>query len=427
MDLQRHIHNLVAPLTGGGRPSREYYQEIQRKLIERLYFADFIAAEQSTVLRDREIQQLVALKNGPSVGPGLACITRLPAPLHLEQVFKGDRENLLSRSMWALLTFVTQIDVASSIPKDKFARPLYLVLASGPAWIGGRSSVDLFVRHTITPAWAVVSSPTQGAFADRQNGLIRVELTISEQEIENLHPQLASSQVYQLTSEPGPDPVGINLMALLERLVGSDDSLNSVHGISLTDVEGEHRTLVSTVSCSGSPESLLGDVQELPDGSNIGPDIAKTIAKLVSGIRVLLSAGFEVHLDVLETAEEMEPFRAELDIRFDASFEYEDVWKQAKEAFSSEGTELKELEAVPPLKGDLSKGLGSIFEELEIPHTSEASSPAEAGLFVGADIPALLWGPGTPKGPNHVSMTGEALELYAESVQELFERLLIRG
>jgi hypothetical protein len=38
-----------------------------------------------------------------------------------------------------------------------------------------------------------------------------------------------------------------------------------------------------------------------------------------------------------------------------------------------------------------------------------------------------LWGPGKPIGPDHVSMTGQALELYAESVQELFERLLIRG
>jgi hypothetical protein len=172
---------------------------------------------------------------------------------------------------------------------------------------------------------------------------------------------------------------------------------------------------------------LLGDVQELPDGSPIGPNISKTLVSLVSGIRILLAAGFDVHLDVLETGLESDPFRAELDIRFDASIEYDDVWKQVKNAFNSEATDLRELEAVPPLKEDSSKALGSIFEELEIPHTSEASSPAEAGLFVCADIPALLWGPGKPIGPDHVSMTGQALELYAESVQELFERLLIRG
>jgi hypothetical protein len=427
MDLKRRIHNLVAPLTGSGRPSREYYQEIQRKLIERLYFADFWAAEQATVMRDREVQQLVALKNGPSVGPGLACITRVPAPLHLGQGITGSTEDLVSRSMWALLTFVTQIDVASAIAKEKFARPLYLVLASGPAWVGGRSSVDLFVRHTITPAWAIVSSPTQGSFADRQQGLMRIVITASEECGERLQTKLASSQVFQLSSEPGPDPVGINLMALLERLTGSEDAPNSVHAVVLSEVEGEHRTLISTLSCTGDAESLLGNVEEIPDGSNIGPDLSPVIKELVAGMRKLLSAGFDVHLDSLESAVGSEVIQAELDVRFDSSIEVDSVWNDVEEAFGSDELSISELEAMPPLRGEASKDLGQIFEELDIPHTTEASSPAEAGLFVDADIPALLWGPGTPRGPNHVSMTGPALDLYAESLQELFERLLIRG
>jgi len=285
----------------------------------------------------------------------------------------------------------------------------------------------LFVRHTITPAWAVVSSPTQGSFADRQQGLLRVAITPSEDCLKKLHPKLASSQVLQLTSEPGPDPVGINLMALLERLTGSEDAPNSIHGIVLNEVEGEHRTLISTLSCAGDAESLLGNVEELPDGSTIGPDVSQIIQGLVSGMRKLLSAGFDIHLDFLESGVGDDAIRAELDIRFDASIEADSVWDDVEEAFESGDLHLSELEAVPPLRGEGSKDLGAIFEELDIPHTPEASSPAEAGLFVGADIPALLWGPGTPNGPNHVSMTGPALELYAESLQELYERLLIRG
>ena len=300
-------------------------------------------------------------------------------------------------------------------------------MASGPACIGRLSSVDIFVRHTITPAWAIVSSPTQGGFSDRQQGLLRVVIESSEDGEQALETKLASTQVLQLRSEPGPDPVGINLMALLERLTGSEDRPNSVHSLSLSHVEGEHRALITTLSCSGDGESLLGDVAEVPDGSNIGPDFAPLIKKLVEGIRQLLSLGYDVHLDFLDSSIDSPLLRAELDIRFDSSNDLDEVWRAIDEAFATEGLQVQEVEAVPPLHGQANADLGTIFQELEIPHTEESSSPAEAGLFVSADIPALLWGPGRPHGANHVSMTGPALDVYAESLMELFERLLIRA
>ncbi len=418
--IEARLGALLGPRTNPAKGPRAMLNDTLRRLVERLYFAEFRVAEQTSWVGDREVSQLIAVKGPGLRNDGLACVTRLGSPDGMREGVGPD--NSLPRVLWALMTFMSQVDAAANLSARSFERPLFLILATGPTWVAARSVLQLFEEDTIHPAWALVSAPTGGAIAERHPGVVLARLRPSAALLSSYPRGLGGTRVRRIRADSGPDPLGLVTVGLIEQLAQRPGSL---HNLRLCQENGANILLSAIVADPEGCVEAPGIAEEVEDGVALGPDLRPFARDLAGGLKSLLRQGLDARL--CEITGGPEKPQANIELRYTEPGAPPRICLAVEEAFPAgeDRLDLSMDTALPPLSPSMAPALRAALKDAGLDRTVAASGPTEASAFAGANFETLLLGPGVRRQEGGIQLEAEALDLYARRFRGILRRLLI--
>lgn len=429
--VARTLKDLLGRDRGAGRSPRELLHEVLGHLVERLYFADFRVAQQTVLVGETEISQLLALKTAGGTEPGLVVVTRLGQPdalLAPARLHRGD----LPRALWALLAFTQQVEAAALVDDDRFTTPLGLLLTSGPPWLAGRNAIETLSSSAGPPRWALVTAPTACGAAARHPGTLRVRLRPSEALASTLAPRLGGPEVVATSLELGPDPDGLTVFSVVQRLAVGGASPCTVHDLVLRPMAAAEdaaqqdvpRTLRVILSADAASLPRFGPVEEVPDGAMVGPDLRPLLGHLCAGLARLREADLRPRLvsfgrDDLGEVAVVALHLAHRDARGAC------LSAAAAALGGDAGFAIEADEEVPALASSANGALAGALAAAGAAPVAYDVAPSEAGIFADASVETWICGPGKENDAGRCSIDDGDLERYRAQLESLYARLLL--
>jgi hypothetical protein len=426
MDLERRIRNLLDPMTGTGMDSGELLNSVITRLVERLYFADFRVAEQTRLIGTHEVTQVVAIKAGPVIGSGLAIMHRIEVPETLDQALPYYPGAPIDQAIWSLVHLVSLIDLAGQISRDRFIRPLYLVVSWGPVELTGACSVELLSEAARPPEWCLISAPTGGRIVEEQPGLLRLRLRPNKKLAGQLSIGLKGGYVQwrRLPFFRGQiHPFNDNSLNMILEMGDEDCGIHALRSTRSTVQEGAQIIVSSTVGFDS--EQGDGDVE---DGTLVGPDMRPFLCLVSKGVSTLKETEFNAGVADLPEAGDDDGGGLFVHVQYESKFDVPTTMERVVSAFQGEdglGLNVELVYSVPPVHSGFSVGLRDAMTEAGCSPGAPEICTAEAGWFAEKKIQSLVFGPGVVTEQGKILVDEPALDHSACAIESVIERLIL--
>jgi len=424
MDLERRIRNLLDPMTGTGMSSSELLNRVVSRLVERLYFADFRVAEQTRLIGNHEVTQVVAIKAGPVIGSGLASIHRVELPETLDRALPHREGAPLDQAIWSLLNLVSVIDAAGQIPVENFIRPLYIVLSWGPVEYAGACTVQLLSDAERKPAWSIISGPTGSSFVENQPGLLRLlikpnaklrkEITAG---LKGRYVREHSYPLFRGTIHPSND-------ATFQRILDYGDGTSGIHVARSVQTDVSRAAQIITSSSVDQDEGSV----DVEDGTVLGPDQRVFFEVVDRGLARLKEQGVVAGVADFLSDDTEEDVAMYVHVQYQSRFDLATTMEVVVASFQGEnglGLDVELIYTVPPVLPGLSKDLGAAMDRLGVQPVQIPKCYVEAGWFSQKKIPSVIFGPGSLAHCGGVNVTDKELDESANLIEALLNELIL--